>query len=174
MSLFNEAEPLEGTSLPMNAGLLAKLGVGAALIIGLWLYRVGPERASRSVSFPTANVASAPETSGWDSTLAQAYQNHSSGVLVEGEGTVLRLLADDHEGSRHQRFLVRLASGQTILIAYNLDLAPRIEELEAGKSIAFRGDYEWNERGGVVHWTHRDPLGRHEAGWIRYGGRKYQ
>ncbi len=106
--------------------------------------------------------------------LSQAFRERRHNVQVSGEGTVARLLADDNQGSRHQRFLLRLPSGQTVLIAHNVDLAPRLEDLRAGETIAFSGEYEWNERGGVIHWTHRDPGGRHAAGWLRRGGRLYQ
>jgi len=52
-------------------------------------------------------------------------QKQTSNVQVEGEGVVTRLLADDLSGSTHQRFIVRLKSGQTVLIAHNIDIAPR-------------------------------------------------
>lgn len=97
-----------------------------------------------------------------------------AGAQFEGEGTVVRVLSDDNRGSRHQRFIVRLASGRTLLIAHNIDLAPRVEGLEAGETVAFSGEFEDNDKGGVVHWTHQDPAGRHVAGWIRYRGRVYQ
>ena len=71
-----------------------------------------------------------------------------------------KLLADDRQGSRHQRFLLRVDGGPTILVAHNIDLAPRVTSLHEGDAIAFSGEYEWNARGGVVHWTHRDPSGR--------------
>ena len=61
----------------------------------------------------------------------------------------------------------------TVLVAHNLDLAPRVP-LTVGDSVELRGEYEWNDRGGVLHWTHRDPGGRHDAGWIRHAGRLYQ
>ena len=83
-----------------------------------------------------------------------------------------RLLPDDTAGARHQRFLVRIADGLTILVAYNRDLAPRIP-LQPGDSVALRGEYVWNERGGMVHWTHHDPAQRHEPGWVEYNGRRY-
>jgi hypothetical protein len=105
--------------------------------------------------------------------LQRAYQDRQSDVQVQGEGVVVRVLPDDLEGSRHQRFILRLDSGQTLLISHNIDLAPRIEGLAAGDSVAFHGEYEWNEKGGVVHWTHRDPNGRHPDGWLRHGGRTY-
>jgi len=94
--------------------------------------------------------------------------------VAEGSGTVTRVLSDDNEGSPHQRFIVTLPSGQTLLISHNIDLAHRVEGLSVGDSVSFKGEYEWNDKGGVVHWTHRDPEGRHEAGWIRHGGNTYE
>ncbi|MGO4999904.1 DUF3465 domain-containing protein [Oceanisphaera sp. W20_SRM_FM3] len=106
--------------------------------------------------------------------LAQAYQNRQSDVQVEGSGRVVRLLKDDNKGSRHQRFLLVLPSGQTLLIAHNIDLAPRIDTLKVGDTVAFYGEYEWNKKGGVVHWTHHDPKGRHLGGWLQHNGKRYQ
>jgi hypothetical protein len=93
---------------------------------------------------------------------------------VEGTGMVSRILSDDDNGSRHQRFILRLPSGQTLLVAHNIDLAPRIDDLDVGDTVAYSGEYEWNPQGGVVHWTHRDPAGRHVAGWLKHDGRVYQ
>ena len=106
--------------------------------------------------------------------IGRAFAQQLSNVQVESSGVVEKVLKDDNAGSRHQRFIVRLASGQTILIAHNIDLAPRVGSVRVGEPIAFCGEYEWNDKGGVVHWTHRDPSGRHRAGWIRYGGHLYQ
>lgn len=120
---------------------------------------------------PTTTNAVSPVDEG---PVERAFKERTSGVQVEDEGVVTRLLADDVEGSRHQRFIVRLASGQTVLIAHNIDLAPRVAGLDEGDGIRFYGQYEWNEKGGTVHWTHRDPKGRHVAGWLKYKGRTYQ
>jgi len=106
--------------------------------------------------------------------VATAFREQKSGVQVSGEGIVARVLADDNDGSRHQRFILRLASGQTLLVAHNIDLAPRIASLKTGDQVAFNGIYEWNPKGGVVHWTHRDPGGRHPAGWLKHNGETYQ
>ena len=111
---------------------------------------------------------------GDDSQIGSAFQNRASNVQVEGEGVVTRILADDLDGSRHQRFIVSLASGQTVLIAHNIDIAPRIDGLQTGDSVRFYGEYLWNEKGGMVHWTHHDPEGRHVAGWLKYNGQTYQ
>ena len=116
--------------------------------------------------------SSAPSTS--NSVIEQAYENQQSDVQVKGEGTVIKLLRDDRDGSRHQRFILELASGHTLLLSHNIDLAPRIDRLKSGDRVEFFGEYEWNDKGGVVHWTHHDPAGRHASGWIRHQGRTYQ
>jgi len=106
--------------------------------------------------------------------IERAFKERRSNVQVEGEGTVDRVLEDDVDGSRHQRFIVRLSSGQTILILHNIDIAPRIDNLQTGDSIRFYGEYIWSAQGGKVHWTHHDPQGRHVAGWLKYKGKTYQ
>ena len=107
-------------------------------------------------------------------TLKSAYENHQSNVQVKGGGTVIRLLKDDNKGSRHQKFILKLSSGQTVLIAHNIDLAPRINSISKGDMIQFYGEYEWNNKGGVVHWTHKDPNGHHVGGWLKHNGNIYQ
>jgi len=106
--------------------------------------------------------------------FAQAFAAGRSNVQLQGQGRVTRLLADDNNGSRHQRFILQLPSGQTVLVAHNIDLAPRIEGLAKGDELELYGEYEWNPEGGVMHWTHRDPQGRREGGWIRHAGRTYR
>ena len=109
-----------------------------------------------------------------DELLADAFKNRKSKVQVEGSGTVARVLSDDNTGSRHQKFLLRLASGQSLMVAHNIDLAKRIPGLKAGDRVDFCGVYEWNEQGGVIHWTHHDPDRKHAAGWLRHNEKVYQ
>lgn len=106
--------------------------------------------------------------------LQDAFDNKLSNTQVRGSGLVKKLLKDDTKGSRHQRFILRLEDGQTILVAHNIDLAPRIENLQNGDRVEFYGEYEWNGKGGVVHWTHRDPGGKHIDGWLEHEGRVYR
>lgn len=109
-----------------------------------------------------------------DWILQQAFINRKSGLQVQDTGIVTRLLSDDLVGGRHQRFILRLSSGQTLLIAHNIDIAPRLIGLKVGESVAFYGQYEWNSQGGLVHWTHRDPSRKHITGWLKYKGKTYQ
>jgi len=105
--------------------------------------------------------------------VAAAFASKRSDLVLEDVGTVMKILPDDNKGSRHQRFLVDL-NGHSILIAHNIDLAPRIDSLREGTSIRFKGEYEYTAKGGVVHWTHHDPAGRHEGGFLEYQGRRYE
>ena len=108
------------------------------------------------------------------SRIEELFQEQRSGVVVEGRGVVERLLTDDNEGSRHQRFILRLGGGPTLLVSHNIDLAPRLDRLEVGDAVDFRGQYEWNSRGGVLHWTHHDPAGGRPGGWLRHDGKSYR
>jgi len=109
-----------------------------------------------------------------DDPIARAFASGTSDIQVEGEGAVIRVLPDDLNGSRHQRFIVQLASGQTLLVTHNIDVAPRIDGLYEGDSVRFNGEYVWNEKGGVIHWTHHDPRGTHVAGWVIHNGKTYK
>ncbi|MCD2453057.1 DUF3465 domain-containing protein [Methylicorpusculum oleiharenae] len=106
--------------------------------------------------------------------LENAFLNRQSDIQVQGEGRVTRLLPDDLNGSRHQRFILQINDKQTLLIAHNIDLAPKIHDLNEGDTVAFYGEYEWNSKGGVLHWTHHDPRGGHIAGWLKHQGQTYQ
>lgn len=109
-----------------------------------------------------------------DHVLQEAFDRQQSDLQVEGQGRVSRILSDDLEGSRHQRFIVRLQSGQTVLIAHNIDLAPRVASIREGDEVRFFGEYEWNQQGGVIHWTHKDPNQQHVDGWIEHRGQRYE
>ncbi|HFG2206004.1 TPA: DUF3465 domain-containing protein [Vibrio cholerae] len=109
-----------------------------------------------------------------DAVLQQAYQSQQSDLQVQGFGQVAKVLPDDNDGSRHQKFILKLNSGQTLLVAHNIDLAPRIPNLKVGDSVEFYGEYEWNKKGGVLHWTHKDPQNRHAHGWLKHNGQVYE
>lgn len=108
------------------------------------------------------------------STISSWEANHTSNQMIYQQGVVWKILQDDNEGSRHQKFIVKLSNEQTLLISHNIDLAKRIPDLQNNDSITFKGEYEWNRKGGVVHWTHKDPKGRHEDGFLIHNGQKYQ
>lgn len=147
---------------------MRRLLLPAVLVAALAFFAYRRHDAARASAAPAAS-ASANEV-----IIANAFDKQISNIQVEGQGIVARVLPDDNDGGRHQRFILRLQTGQTILIAHNIDLAERIPSLNVGDTVAFSGEYEWGSKGGVVHWTHRDPNGRHQAGWLRRNGRSFQ
>ena len=152
----------------------------ALLSVLVWLVPVTEVSFSFFGSIPMANAAPQdnfrrPEIKG-DAALMEAYRNGESDLIVTGMGLVEKLLPDDLKGSCHQKFILRLASGQSILVSHNIDsdVSPRIDDLREGDVVKFKGEYEWNERGGVLHWTHDDPKDWHADGWLEHNGVRYE
>ena len=142
--------------------LLAMVGL---VLAAVYIYRTGsPDRVRSSVA------STAPALYGAE--VLEAFNARRSGVEVEATGVVARRLADDRTGLPHERFILRVGE-LTVLVAHNTELAPPVP-LAPGDTVEVRGEYEWNQLGGVIHWTHRDPGGRHPPGWIRFRGRLYQ
>jgi hypothetical protein len=176
---------------------LIQAGIAAAVLAAFYLLRAGADRSAPRAPDGPAGSGTPPPATGSAATqpsdtttasippaappssapsggpVSAAFRARRSNVEVETGGRVTRVLPDDRQGSRHERFVVKVDGGTGVLVAHNLDLAPRVP-VTVGDSVEVRGEYEWNSQGGVIHWTHRDPDGRHEAGWIRLRGRLYQ
>lgn len=114
------------------------------------------------------------KSSNTDDLLKKAFQNRFRSYQINGRGRVIKILPDDNKGSRHQKFIIKLNSNQTLLIAHNIDLAPRVQGVRIGSQIEFYGEYEYNSKGGVIHWTHHDPSNKHVSGWIKHNGKLYK
>ena len=104
---------------------------------------------------------------GWARITVNADQ---AGQMVKFEAEVIKILKDDLKGDKHQKLIIKKGN-QTILLAHNIDIAPRIP-VKIGDIIIVNGEYEWNEQGGVVHWTHRSN-NQHPAGWVNHKNIKY-
>ncbi len=143
---------------------MKKISIVLVLLLGISAYLQNPSLTSHSVD---------SQASSNNQSVSRAFNSHLSNIQVLGSGQVSRILRDDNQGRRHQKFILHLPSGQSLLIAHNIDLAPRIKDLKKGDSIEFYGEYEWNSKGGIVHWTHHDPSGRHIDGWLKHNSRMY-
>lgn len=153
--------------------IFKKTGLVLLLVIGaIWLFIQYPFSLTQpdlGTHYPNDSL---PEKVAL-SDIRSLYDAQRSGVMVSTVAHVTRILKDDNDGSRHQRFIIKTPDGLSILVAHNIDLAPRVP-LAENDQVSIYGQYEWNNKGGVLHWTHHDPNKRHPGGWIIYQGQKYE
>ncbi len=107
-----------------------------------------------------------------DAGLIELQSARARQAPVRCVARVYKLMKEDTRGRRHQRFLLKLSNGTTVLVAHNIDLAPRVP-LRVGDVVEIQGEYIWNERGGVLHYTHRSTSRRKPGGWIKFNGRTF-
>lgn len=110
-----------------------------------------------------------------DPGLCSAYEAGRSHVEVVADGTVTRTLGvQPGRVSPHEGFLMRLSSACSVIVRVevNTDFTGSIP-LTRGQQVLVKGEYEYYPLGGVIHWTHRDPRGRHAGGYVATGGRIY-
>jgi hypothetical protein len=112
-------------------------------------------------------------TSEGEQAILDAFAARQSDLIVQCTFTIKKNLPDDNVGSRHQKMILLLPSGHSVLLAHNIDLADRVPADE-GDTLEIKGEYEYSEQGGVLHWTHHDPRGRHVDGWIKHDGVMYE
>lgn len=165
------------------------IGIGAVITLLIAVYfgiDLQPNKIENASSYdlavqqqkPSADISAIDRSisSVKDDTarIAQAFAQQQSNIQVHTSGQVKAILRDDNEGSRHQKFILKLQNGQTVLVAHNIDLSPRIQNLQKGDTVEFYGEYEYSQQGGVIHWTHLDPNKHHIDGWLRHNGQIYQ
>lgn len=85
---------------------------------------------------------------------------------------IVRVLPDDNQGSRHQKWIVQLANGRTVLAVYNMDICDRIP-LVVGSTVSMGGQYIWDRNGGLIHWLHEDPRHNRPDGYVDLNGARY-
>lgn len=130
------------------------------------------EEAETGVVDPGADSDSSGGSDRGDEAVIKAQKRHRKKVELTMTARVKKLLPPDTDGSPHQRFLLELSNGTTVLVAHNTDLAPEVP-VQAGDLITIHGEYIWNKLGGVLHYTHHS-TNRHESGWIQLNGQTYQ
>lgn len=113
-----------------------------------------------------------------NAAVYDAWRAGRSQVEVTASGSVVRQLGTrEGRSGAHEGFLLHLRGaagrGLTVRVEDNVDLTGAIA-LTPGAEVVVRGEYIFDARGGIIHYTHRDPRGRHAAGYIATGGKLYQ
>jgi hypothetical protein len=108
-----------------------------------------------------------------DHEIIQAQTSNLVNAEVTGRAVVKKLLRDDVVAPRHQKFLLELTNGTTILVAHNTDVAPQVP-IQEGDQLVIHGSFIYNTKGGLIHWTHHSNSPRHQGGYIDFNGARYQ
>ncbi len=108
-----------------------------------------------------------------DSALVNAVNSKRNVDFLEASGvTVIELLADDTQGLPHEKFIVRLSNGATVLCVFNLDMGQRIP-LKVGDIVDLGGQFKWTNVGALMHWLHADTQNRRPDGYVDLNGKRY-
>lgn len=175
---------MKPTHKQAGASFLYKVGavlIAAAITIAVkrgWL--PGPSSAPSGPS-GTSTSSLPPDSRGQNATgtVCELFHSRRSDVWVETTGRVEKLLPDDTDTSdnsdKHQKFLLLVPGDITVLVAHNISTAPRVP-VRQGDNITLRGEYEFTEKGGTIHFTHKPKFNSRNAksGWIEFKGAKYE
>ncbi|HEY0799054.1 MAG TPA: DUF3465 domain-containing protein [Candidatus Baltobacteraceae bacterium] len=131
---------------------------------------------SLAASLLTA-CAHATASSDTNGAIYQAWLAHRSYIEVTASGSVARVLGiREGPSGAHEGFLLHLrgsaGNGLTVKVEDNVDLTGPIP-LAPGDEVELRGEYIYNDLGGIIHYTHNDPRGVHPGGYIKVGGKTY-
>lgn len=108
-----------------------------------------------------------------DADLVRAVQDRRYvSFVTASQVTVSKVMEDDTLGKPHQRWYVRLSSGDEVFCVYNLDMGKRVP-LKLGDVISMGGEFKWTSRGALLHWLHHDPRNNRPDGFVEVGGTRY-
>ena len=108
--------------------------------------------------------------------ICGAYAGQLTDGEVVGEGTVHGILGTRRGPSgEHEGFLLQLDGDCDLVLKVetNTDITGPVP-LHEGERVTVKGVYIFNAMGGLIHWTHHDPRGRHDNGYVLADGKLYQ
>jgi len=136
---------------------LAAITVLAVLAAGAWWWQARPGY----------------EVEAGFAVVEDAFRSRQSSIMAEVTGTVARVLLDDKDDLRNQKFIIRLPNDQSVLVVHDQKAGRRVP-VSVGDTVLVRGEYMWTETGGTLRNTQRDFSPRRLHGWIDHKGDRYQ
>lgn len=105
--------------------------------------------------------------------VREAFSSRSSNIMVEVHGRVTANLPDIDDGDIFQQFILELDNKHLVIVSHNVSEAMPVP-VGPGSLVRIKGEYDWTPEGGKIHWTHADPSGLREGGWIETQGKRFQ
>jgi hypothetical protein len=103
------------------------------------------------------------------------YGSQSTNQEVIARGKVADILGtrSGRSGS-HEGFLLKLDGDcdLTLKVETNVSITGPVP-IRRGEIVIVKGEYVYDPLGGILHWTHHDPEGRHIAGYVVSDGKTY-
>ncbi len=122
---------------------------------------------------PGKTTGQAVQSEAGDAQAIRAQQLQLVKVPLTVTAPVKKMLKYDDRGLPHEKFLLGLSNGTTILVAHNTKMAPYVP-IQAGDVVTVHGEFIWNAKGGLIHWTHHTDTQSHEGGYIDFNGKRYE
>ncbi len=103
-----------------------------------------------------------------------ASQNSGGEVLVSGHVVAL-LGSREGRSGEHEGYLLKLDGSCDLLLKVetNTSITGPIP-FARNEPVIIKGVYVYDPLGGLIHWTHHDPSGRHMNGYVIAGGKSYR
>lgn len=99
-------------------------------------------------------------------SIEEAFHKKYTRIPLQAKGRVVKILEDDNEVPKHQRFIIEVHPDHTLLIAHNLDRGYRVP-VKLDDMVEVKGEYVWNKYGGLMHETHHhQESDYHDDGFI--------
>jgi hypothetical protein len=110
-----------------------------------------------------------------NSLVCQTYAGQGSNQEVITQGTVVNVLGErGGPYGEHEGFLLKLDGDCDLMLRVETNVSiTGFVPIRRGEKVIVKGEYEYDPMGGVLHWTHHDPAGRHVAGYVVSAGKTY-
>lgn len=105
--------------------------------------------------------------------LGFLYKSQRS-AKVSAQGHLIRRLPEQLSPYRAQLFLVRLTSGQKLIIKHDIEMGEALPDIKKGALLFFKGLYKWNRKGGFIIFTTQKNRENNLSGWLKYKEITYQ
>jgi hypothetical protein len=110
-----------------------------------------------------------------NASICNDYGSQATNQEVIAHGRVGEILGTrpGRSGS-HEGFLLKLDGDcdLTLKVETNVSITGPVP-IHRGEIVIVKGEYVYDPLGGILHWTHHDPEGRHVAGYVVSDGKTY-